>query len=61
WGCVPVVATIGTTVFRTSLFPKDGGYYLPLKIAIRRTLEVAPGDRARAVVRVVRPQRAMLE
>jgi hypothetical protein len=31
WGVVPVEARIGRTVFETSLFPKDGGYLLPVK------------------------------
>ena len=36
WGVVPVVASIGDTDFETSLFPKDGGYLLPLKDAVRK-------------------------
>jgi Domain of unknown function (DUF1905) len=56
WGCVPVVATIGTTEFRTSLFPKDGSYLLPLKAAVRQMLEVVPGDAVEAVLRVVPPR-----
>ncbi|MFJ9243725.1 DUF1905 domain-containing protein [Streptomyces sp. NPDC101776] len=35
WGVIPVEARIGGTVFTTSLFPKDGGYLLPLKNAVR--------------------------
>lgn len=35
WGVIPVEARIGDTVFTTSLFPKDGGYLLPLKNAVR--------------------------
>lgn len=36
WGVIPVTATVGGTVFTTSLFPKDGGYLVPLKVAVRR-------------------------
>jgi len=36
WGCIPVVARIGGTTWETSLFPKDGGYLVPLKVAVRR-------------------------
>jgi uncharacterized protein DUF1905 len=36
WGQVPVVARINDTEFRTALFPKDGCYLLPLKVAARR-------------------------
>lgn len=36
WGVVPIEATIGTTTWVTSLMPKDAGYLLPLKVAVRR-------------------------
>ncbi|WP_329244473.1 DUF1905 domain-containing protein [Streptomyces sp. NBC_01478] len=36
WGVIPVEARIGEAVFTTSLFPKDGGYLLPLKSAVRK-------------------------
>ncbi|MHA6757499.1 DUF1905 domain-containing protein [Streptacidiphilus sp. PAMC 29251] len=36
WGVIPVEARIGDTTFTTSLFPKDGGYLLPLKNAVRK-------------------------
>ena len=52
WGVVPVTATIGATRFTTSLFPRDGGYLLPIKVAVQRAERVAPGDRASAVVEV---------
>jgi hypothetical protein len=35
WGVIPVTSTIGNTTFTTSLFPKDGGYLLPVKNAVR--------------------------
>ncbi|WP_043677799.1 DUF1905 domain-containing protein [Streptomyces xylophagus] len=35
WGVIPVEARIGEVEFTTSLFPKDGGYLLPLKSAVR--------------------------
>ncbi|MGW7524231.1 DUF1905 domain-containing protein [Streptomyces sp. NPDC054783] len=44
WGVIPVEARIGGTDFTTSLFPRDGGYLLPLKSAVRRPEELAPGD-----------------
>jgi hypothetical protein len=37
WGQVPVVVQIGETEFTTALFPKDGGYLIPLKDAVRRS------------------------
>jgi hypothetical protein len=35
WGCIPVEAWLAGTRFTTSLFPKDGGYLVPLKAAVR--------------------------
>ncbi|KUO20216.1 DUF1905 domain-containing protein [Streptomyces dysideae] len=44
WGVIPVEARIGEVAFRTSLFPKDGGYLLPLKDAVRRPQGLSAGD-----------------
>ena len=44
WGVIPVSARIGDTEFQTSLFPKDGGYALPVKDAVRRAEELVVGD-----------------
>ena len=44
WGVIPVEAAIGDTVFTTSLFPKDDGYLLPLKDAVRRKAGITAGD-----------------
>jgi hypothetical protein len=38
WGVIPVEALIGTIRFRTSLFPRDGSYLLPLKAKVRAQL-----------------------
>ena len=55
WGVVPVVATVGETAFATSLFPRDGGYLLPVKVAVQRAEGVALGDRIAVRMRVGRP------
>jgi Domain of unknown function (DUF1905) len=44
WGVIPVKARIGRTAFETSLFPKDGGYLLPLKDAVRKPQRLTEGD-----------------
>lgn len=44
WGVIPVEAKIGEVTFQTSLFPKNGGYLLPLKDAVRRPHDLSPGD-----------------
>lgn len=36
WGAIPVEVRLGETVWETSLLPKDGGYVVPLKDAVRR-------------------------
>ena len=53
WGCVPVTAEVAGVAFRTSLFPRDGGYLLPLKAAVRRAAGIAPGDVAVAVTMTI--------
>jgi hypothetical protein len=35
WGQVPVLVRINDAEFRTALFPKDGVYLIPLKVAAR--------------------------
>ena len=44
WGVIPVAARIGSTPFTTSLFPKDGGYLVPLKDKVRRAEGLELGD-----------------
>ena len=44
WGCIPVEARIGEVSFRTSLFPKDETYLLPLKAAVRKRADITAGD-----------------
>jgi hypothetical protein len=44
WGVIPVTASIGKLEFTTSLFPKDGGYLLPIKNAVRIPAEIEVGD-----------------
>jgi hypothetical protein len=44
WGVIPVTATIGKLEFTTSLFPKDGGYLLPIKNTVRLPAEIEVGD-----------------
>lgn len=44
WGMIPVTARIGETSWRTSLFPKDGRYIVPLKAAVRKDEGLKVGD-----------------
>ena len=43
WGVIPVLSRIGATEWRTSLFPREGLYALPLKDAVRRAEGVDEG------------------
>lgn len=47
WGCVPVEADIEGVAFTSSLFPRDGGYMLPVKVAVQKAASVGLGDRVR--------------
>jgi hypothetical protein len=52
WGCIPVEARIDDVTFTTSLFPKDGGYLLPLKVAVRKPLKLDEGSEVRVEMTV---------
>ena len=55
WGVVPVVAEIGETRFATSLFPRDGGYLVPVKAAVQKAERIGIGDRVEVALKVGRP------
>ena len=44
WGMIPVEAGIGSTGWTTSLWPKDGGYVVPLKDKVRKAEGIEIGD-----------------
>lgn len=44
WGCIPAKATVGETTFKTSLFPRQGLYLVPLKVVVQRAENVGLGD-----------------
>ncbi len=35
WGMIPVDAQIGNTEWKTSMFPKDGRYIVPIKVTVQ--------------------------
>ncbi len=55
WGCIPATVTLGATTFTTSIFPKDGGFLVPVKAAPRRAEGVELGDDVALVVVVDDP------
>ena len=44
WGVIPVHAQIGETEWKTSLFPKDGLYLVPIKDSVRKAENLAADD-----------------
>ena len=44
WGVIPVTARLGETEFTTAMFPREGTYFLPLKVSVRRAEAVGLGD-----------------
>lgn len=44
WGMIPVRAQIGETVWRTSLFPKNGQYIVPIRASVRKAETLDEGD-----------------
>lgn len=44
WGVIPVQVRIGNTEWRTSLFPKDGLYLVPIKASVRKAENLDEGD-----------------
>lgn len=46
WGAIPVKATVGQSVWSSSIFPdsKSGTYLLPIKLSIRKREGIKDGD-----------------
>ena len=44
WGMIPVDARIGKTAWKTSMFPKDGRYIVPIKTSVRQAENIEEGD-----------------
>jgi hypothetical protein len=45
WGVIPVHCRIGRTEWKTSLFPKDGRYLVPIKASVRAAEDLDEGDK----------------
>ncbi len=44
WGMIPAVVQIGQTRWKTSLFPKNGAYIVPIKMSVREAENLEIGD-----------------
>jgi Domain of unknown function (DUF1905) len=53
FGAVRVRVTVGTSTWRTSIFPGRDGYVLPVKKAVRRVEGIEAGDTAAVRVELI--------
>lgn len=44
WGMIPATVRVGATDFTTALWPKDGGFVVPLKDTVRQAESLTLGD-----------------
>lgn len=44
WGVIPVTVRLGQSEWKTSLFPKNGGYLVPIKDSVRNAEALGQGD-----------------
>lgn len=44
WGMIPVRVRIGRSEYKTSLWPKDGGYIVPIKASVRAAESIDEGS-----------------
>ena len=44
WGVIPATVRIGETQWKTSLFPKDGLYLVPIRASVREAEKIDEGD-----------------
>jgi hypothetical protein len=53
WGMIPVRVRIGKTEWKTSLFPKDGQYIVPIKASVRSAEDLDAGALVSIQLRVL--------
>ncbi|HRK88583.1 MAG TPA: DUF1905 domain-containing protein [Anaerolineales bacterium] len=44
WGVIPVTVKVGKTEWKTSLFPRDGRYLVPIKMVVQKAEHLKEGD-----------------
>lgn len=50
WGCLPATLTVGKTTVKTALFPREGAYMVPIKVAVQKRERVGLGDEVRLIL-----------
>lgn len=53
WGMIPVKVQIGETEWKTSLWPKDDKYIVPVKASVRKAEKIGEGDTVRVRLELV--------
>lgn len=55
WGSLPVEATLGQTIWQTSIFPdnKSGQYLLPLKASVRKAEAIVAGSNCKVGLEIL--------
>lgn len=53
WGMIPATVRIGNTVWKTALWPKDGGYIVPIKATVRNAENLDEGDQVTVFLEVI--------
>ncbi len=55
FGSVPVIVTVGKTIWETSIFPdkRTGTYLLPLKLAVRKREAIVVGEEVSLSIEIV--------
>jgi Domain of unknown function (DUF1905) len=53
WGMVPARVTVGSSTWDTSLYPKDGGYLVPVRDRFRAAERLAVDDVVRVRIAVL--------
>lgn len=54
WGVIPVEASIGSSTWTTSLFPKNKRYLVPIKTSIRQAEVLGVGDYVTVTLNIAR-------
>lgn len=52
WGVIPAKITIGISTVTTSLIPRNGSFYIPLKDAVRKPNHISVGDIVTVVLEI---------
>ena len=60
WGMIKVKVTIGSSTWRTTIWPDkaSGSFLLPVKAAVRKAEKVSVGDRVEVNMTILREQGA---